>query len=319
MCILSHCKSGSNLIATGVQINETAATNAEFGPPSSNRSLNEQCWHGIRYSDRYYYIDTLKFLARHSLSESALNLFRRHSKHLDVRAHGEMVFPKQGQPYQLNLFPWRFRIELQLPDEIALKALAAQSQLKLTRVELATDFTFDDEQGKYRMLDYFEEHFVHPRQRHNLRKSFDNGGMSTGRRKRGHYFTGYCSLPCRIDGVLDCFHFEARHLGAEDLARIGLRETRDLLAFDHVRYWQKIDRNFLHVDKERFGRFYENRRTGRRRRVSDQAPFLGRSRDFAIGALLYRLDAVDKTGKRTVQQFIKKYGRGPFVTEYPLK
>ena len=101
------------------------------------------------------------------------------------------------------------------------------------------------------------------------------------------------------------------------MAQIGLGKASDLLSFDHTTYWEKIERNFLHVDKERFGRFYENSRTGLRRRVSDQTPFLGRkSKDFAIGAFVYRLDALDITGRRTVQQFIRKYGRGPFVTTY---
>lgn len=301
---------------------KTNASDIRLRAPQANRpaATNKSYWHGIPYADCYRYIDTLKLLAPHPLSEGDLELLGKHSRHLDVRAHGEMIFPKGGQPYQLNIYPWRFRIELQLPDRSALKLLALQSHLKLTRAEFAIDFTFDDERGKYRMLEYFEEHFVHPHQRKNMRKHFDNGGLSTGRRKRGHYFSGYCDRPCRIDGIVDCFHFEGRHLGAEDLAQIGLRQTSDLLNFDHVAYWNKIEEYFLHIDKERFGRFYENRRTGMRRRISPQIPFIGRkSKDFAIGAFLYRLDALDITGKRTVQQFIRKYGRGPFVTTYTAK
>lgn len=314
---LSRCRSRNNPATKKTKASDTKLRALRTNRPAAP---NKNCWHGIPYADCYRYIDTLKFLARHPISDSHLDILRHHSKHLDVRAHGEMVFPKGRQPYQLNIHPSRFRIELQLPDQTALRLLALQSDLKLTRAELAIDFTFDDEQGKYRMLKYFEEHFVHPHQRKNMRKHFDNGGFSTGRRKRGHYFTGYCDLPCRIDGIVDCFHFEARHLGADDLAHIGLRHASDLLTLDHAAYWEKIERNFLHIDKERFGRFYENRRTGKRRRVSDQTPFIGRrSKDFAIGALIYRLDALDITGKRTVQQFIRKYGRGPFVTTYPDK
>ena len=289
--------------------------------PAPNRSdaPDEPRWRGIAYADRYYYFDTLKFLALHPLSEIDQAFLRRHSKHLDIRLHGKMVFPKGREPYQVNIWPERLRIEIQLPDRAALEFLAKIKGLKLTRADIAIDFTFDDASGKHDMFNYFEKHFTQPYQRKEReQKIFDNGGsdagLSTGIREKGHYFTGYNSRECRIDGVVDCFHFESRNHGTRRLARLGLHHPKDLLDFNHAGYWQQIESQFLTVDKERLGRFHRNRQKNLNLRAFEQMPYLGRqSKNYAIGAFLYRFYATDEFGNVSVMQFLRTYGRGPFI------
>jgi hypothetical protein len=278
-------------------------------------ALDSRVWRGIRYADCYGYFDTIKVLSKRPIPEAGLAMLRAHCKHLDVRYHGEWIRPASGKPYQLNIYPWLFRIELHVPDQAALEYLAKRRGLKLTRADLARDFTFDEEEGKHRMLAICEEHFIQPHQRINARISFDNGGMSTGRRNKGRYLTAYADLACRIDGVVDCFHLEYRHLGTQALARLGLHHPRNLRNFNHAGYWTQIDQEqYRMIDKERLGRHHGNRQSGERRHQSDQTPFHGyRSHDRWLGSLLYRIHASDQFGNLSVQSFIKNYGKGPFA------
>jgi hypothetical protein len=270
---------------------------------------------GIRPADCHRYIDTIKCLGKRPIPEADIEMLRSHCKHLDIRPHGAMVFPRSGAPYQINIHPWRFRIEIHLPDPIALEYLARCPGLKLTRVDLAQDWTFDDEQPKLDLFETFAEHLVQPHLKRYARISFDNEGLSTGRRRKGRYFTLYASRACRIDGIVDCLHIECRHLGTQALAQIGLYSPADLLDFDHAAYWHRIEANqLLAIDKEHLGRFHSNRRSNMRRRATDPKPFYGRrSEDHWLGSLLYRIHAMDDRGQVSVQSFLHNYGRGPFV------
>jgi hypothetical protein len=284
--------------------------------PKAFKPLDGACWRGIPAADTYHYFDTVKYLSKRRIPESGEALLRAHSKHLDIRRHGEWVFPKNGKPYQINIWPWLFRIEIQVPDQAALEYLAKRRGLKLTRADPARDFTFDHLHEKDRAFDFLSEHFVQSRQsKKRQRMTFDNGGLSTGRRHRGHYFTFYSSRECRIDGIAECLHQEGRYLGTKALGQIGLHHPRDLLRFDHAEYWSGIEHQLLTIDKERLGRNHTNRYSGERRQQSDQMPFYGRtSEDLWRGSLLYRIHAIDQWGNFSVDQFIRSYGRrGAFV------
>jgi hypothetical protein len=284
--------------------------------PTANpaTALDGARWRGIPIADTYHYFDTLKFLSKRPIPEGAIAMLRAHCKHVDIRPHGSWAHPQSGESYQINIYPWRFRIEVHVPDQVALEYFAKRRGLKLTRADLARDFTFNDEHPKNRMLEIFEEHFIQPHQRVAARISFDNGGMSTGRRYKGRYFSAYISRECRVDGVVDCFHGEYRHLGTQALAQIGIHQPKDLLDFNHAEYWSRIDRQLSAIDRERLGRYHSNRHNQQHSRASDQTPFYGRrSHDQWLGSLLYRIHAIDEYGRRSVQSFIRNYGRGPFL------
>jgi hypothetical protein len=278
-------------------------------------ALDGARWRGIRYADRYRYFDTIKVLSLRPIPEAALVMLRAHCKHVDVRRHNEVLHPKKGKPYQINIYPWLFRIELHVPDQAALEYLAKRRGLKLTRADPAQDWTFDDEQAKLALFDHLAEHFTQPHLKKHKRISFDNGGISTGIKSKGRYFTFYASRECRIDGIVECLHIEGRYLGTEALAHIGLHKSKDLLRFDHAGYWAQIEaQQILAIDAERLGRHHSNRISRERKQHSDPTPFHGyRSHDRWLGSLLYRIHASDEYGNVSVQSFLRNYGRGAFL------
>ena len=276
-------------------------------PPILPTALDAPRYCGIPYVDCHEYFDTVKYLSKKPISEDDVRWLRSHCKHLDIRPHGQMVFPKHGQPYQLNIYPWRFRIEIHVPDREALKFFAKLHSIKVTAVHIARDFTFDDETGNFALLYLYEMHWVQRWQRKRQRISFDNGGLSTGRRRKGHYETCYSSRPCRIDGVVDCFHAERRHLGTKALAQIGIHHPKDLLDFSFPEYHSKKDQSSLiAIDKRVLGRRIRNRMN----KTRDQH---AQAIDLRLGGLLWRIHGTDQFGNASIEQFIRNYGRGSFL------
>lgn len=267
--------------------------------PATDADVRRYC--GIPYVDRYQYFDTVKYLGKTEISEAARAWLRAHCRRLDIRPHGKMLFPPNGEPYQINIHPWRFRIEIHGPDRAALAFFAELPNIKVTAAHIARDFTFDDAAGKSALLDLFEMHWVQRWQRKSKRISFDNGGLSTGRRRKGHYETVYISRPCRIDGIVDCFHGEGRYLGTKGLAQIGICSASDLPGFDFTEYHAEKDRNCLMaIDKRRLGRYARNRM----QKTRDQQ---AHDSDLRLGGLIWRIYSLDQFGNRSVEQFIRSY------------
>jgi hypothetical protein len=273
----------------------------EIAPPLAAEP-DERRFCGIRYLDCYRYLDTVKYLSKGAISEADQHWLRSHCKHLDIRQHGDWLDPQSGTPYQVNIHPWRFRIEIHLPDDDALGYFAKRRGVKVTAAHVARDFTFDDASGKWAMLELFDNHFVQRWQRKWKRISFNNGGMSTGRRGKGSYLTCYVSKPCRIDGIVDCFHGEGRHHGTSALAQIGIHSPADLLHFDHAGYWGQQDQRLKEIDKQRLGRYIRNRMRNTRDQQADHL-------DMRLGGLLFRIHSIDQFGNASVQHFIRQYPR----------
>jgi len=262
---------------------------------------------GIHYSDRYEYFDTVYFQSERLISAEDQWWLEDHCDRLDILQDGQVIGGRTVKVF----YPYRFQIEVHRPDRKGLEYLA-RIDIKLTAVHIARDFTFDDSNGKGALLDFVSKHWVQPHQRKTRRVARfdngqdDNGGGSTGRRGKGHYETYYASEACRIDGVVDCFHSEGRHHGKIALQHIGIDHKFKLLDFDFTEYWRKKDRtSFKGIDIQRLGQYHSNRQRGSRNRKSD--------RDWRIGSVLIRKHAFDWLGNICVQQFIQKYGSGPFL------
>jgi hypothetical protein len=282
--------------------------------PISETDADERRFCSIPYADSYFYFDTVKYLSKSEIAGADMAWLHRACKRVDIRAHGQWVRPKNGEPYQINIYPYRFRIEVHVPypkrgltdlrdltDLSVLEFFAKLPDTKVTAAHIARDFTFDDEAGISAMLELFEMHWVQRWQRKHERISFDNGGLSTGRRSKGYYETVYISRPCRIDGVVACFHGEGRHLGTAALAQIGINSASDLLDFDFTKYHSQKDQSSLKaIDKHRLGRYARNRTQKTRDREADAA-------DLRIGGLIWRIYSLDDFGNRSVEQFIRSY------------
>ncbi|MET4033591.1 MULTISPECIES: hypothetical protein [unclassified Bradyrhizobium] len=272
---------------------------------------------GIPYQDVHRYFDTLKYLTKTEISATDQAWLRTCCKFVDIRVHGDWIVPKRGAPYQLNIWPWRFRVEVHVPypEQVlrnldVLKFFANLPNTKVTAAHIARDFTFADEFAKTAMLEVFYTHYFQPWQHDHEWKTFfqrvnplcgELTGFSTGRRGRGNYFTCYVSQHCRIDGSADCLHGEGRHHGAKALKQIRICSPQDLIEFDHLVYWREKDLQTLRrLDKQRLGQFLRNRSD----RTRDQS-FM--SCDLRFGGFMWRFHAVDSWDCFSVQQFIRSY------------
>lgn len=273
---------------------------------------------GIPYVDCYRYFDSALLLSKTLLGAADQWWLKKHCKDFRILWDGQLFFDERRKRWrEIRVYPpYRFRFEGHLPDDEArefLAHLALNGDRKLIAAHPTRDFTFDHRRSaKGQMLEFFNEHWVQPHQRKDRpairfdNGSIDNGGGSTGRRGKGYYFTHYASEHCRIDGIVECFHIESRHQGKQSLAKIGINSPLDLLNFDHEAYWQKADRVSLKkIDVQRLGQHHSNRQRGSRERPSD--------RHRRIGGVLIRKYGLDQFGNICVQQFVQRYGRGPFL------
>ena|ERR1700754_3731758 len=269
-------------------------------------------WHGIPYVDCYHYFDTLYFLSEFPLGSHDAYWLEQHCKRLRIFKDGEILYGKVSAKYPrgrkriIRVFPpYRFLIEAHVPDREALELLV-RHPLKLIAAHPARDFTFDHEQDKLAMLALFERCWRQPYQRQDRDAVRYDLGLSTGRRPKGRYDTAYASKPCRIDGIVECFHHDGRDLGSAVLRRIGLGETLNLLNFDFAGYFRKKDQDSLRdIDLKRLGQYHRNRQRRSRSRQADE--------DQRLGGLIFRIHAIEPDGEFSIRAFIRNYGNGPYV------
>ncbi len=287
-------------------------------PPLPPTAPDGRRYCSIPYEECHHYFDTAHFISKRLIAAEDRWWLEEHCDRIDILWDGQLFFDKRRKSWReiCVYYPHRFRIEIQVPDDEArvfLARLCLTGDFKLVTAHPARDFNFDHRRNdKGDMHDLFNEHWVQPHQRKDRSAvrfdngSNDNGGGSTGRRGKGHFFTHYASEHCRIDGIVECFHIEGRYLGKQALAKIGIDTASDLINFDHEALWRKADQACLkEIDVQRLGQYHSNRRRGSRQRQSD--------RHRRIGGLLIRKYGLDQFGNICVQQFIQRYGRGPFL------
>ncbi|HEY6328714.1 MAG TPA: hypothetical protein VI756_05210 [Blastocatellia bacterium] len=222
-------------------------------------------------------------------------------------------------------FDWRYRQSLDIfrPTLSALRFLAGlDNSVLFNYVEIACDFIFIDPHAVQRCLKLFRASFLQAWHRLTMQVKAYAQGFTTrdtpepGERRTGQWFQYYIDRPCRLTQDPYCFHFECKHQGVQFLRRIGLRHPRDLIKFDFDDYFAR--RMILYrLDLERLGRYDDNRRTGRKRRTSQIETYSSVSFnvDFWRGAILYRrLSAHPDSTDNSLQQFVDRYRRGPFLT-----
>jgi hypothetical protein len=206
------------------------------------------------------------------------------------------------------------------PSQEALEWLAKREDVLLTFVELALDYTTSDEWLKLALANAFNKHFVQRWHRSRESKIFNNfyGNANTGPRKPGLRFQWYTDLHSKATGEVNCFHLEAKCQGGAALRRIGIYHPRDLIQFDHGKFWRaQLTGSFFDCDHERLGRNNSNKRDGTKRRT----PRLSRSKngyvynfDASAGSVLWRVYARHPDeGHFSAQRFVDSYGRGPYL------
>jgi hypothetical protein len=222
-------------------------------------------------------------------------------------------------------FDWRYRqcLDISQPTPSALHFLARlENNVLFNYVEISCDFIFATPHAVQRCLKLFRDSFLQSWHRFTMQVEAYPQGYTTrkppesGERRTGQWFQYYIDRLCRLTQDPYCFHFEGKHQGVQFLQRIGLRHPRDLTNFDFDGYF--AEKMILYrLDLERLGRYEDNRRTGRKRRTSQIVTHgsLSFNVDFWRGAIFYRrLSAHSDSNDSSLQQFVDRYGRGPFLT-----
>jgi hypothetical protein len=218
---------------------------------------------------------------------------------------------------------YRQKIDLFQPSPTALQLLGEfdEGVSLVNYAEIACNLIFSNELATARVVDDFEVGFLQPHHG-KMRAEIYPQGFSTrrtperGQRRAGRWFVFYGDRPCKLTDAPHCFHFEGRHEGADAVRRIGINRAQDLGSFDFDAYFTQ--RMVLHaLDVERLGRYDANKSSHSRRRHAHVEGFGLVKYNFDRrrgGALYHVLSVHEDQSERSLQQFVDRYGRGPFLT-----
>jgi hypothetical protein len=216
------------------------------------------------------------------------------------------------------------KLEIYQPSDGALQCLARLPyDVLLNYLEVTCDFIMADEAANQRLLEAFKRGFLQPWHRSKRARSYPNGGYTTricpapGERRTGCWFEAYIDKPNKLSGEVNCFHIEGRYEGRQLLRSVRIEHPRDLVDFDFDQYFSK-HLKLYHMDHERLGRYHHNKLSKAKRRRISIGPY-GYNCDRARGMVLYRALSVDEDGEDcSLQSFVDRYGRGPFLTRPPV-
>jgi hypothetical protein len=260
------------------------------------------------------YIDALHVWLKQPISNKERRWLDRHCGKLrTVRQLPGVKEPAWFDPSYKQTF------RLFQPSQEALKWLAKRDDVLLTFVELALDYSTDDERSKLALADAFNKHFVQRWHRSRESKILNAfyGNANTGPRKPGLRFQWYTDFHSKVTGEVNCFHLEAKCQGTAALRRLGINRPRDLIQFDHGKFWRaQLSGAFFDCDHERLGRYNSNKLNGTKRRCTPipQTTRYVYNRDASGGTLLWRVYARHPDeGHFSMQRFVDHYGRGPFL------
>lgn len=290
-------------------------------------------WHpggGSNPREGYAHFDKITFRMRKKLTAKQMQLLRNNAESVDQRI---------GRPIRGSDHAWLLTIVN--PCQKALEFVARRSDVFCNYVEAALDIPTRDKASGMQLVDVFDRHFVQPHH-HNSETNTQEFGSYTRGNKPGLRYVWYGDKPSKVSGQA-CLHVEARAHGLPAVRRIGIRDPRDLLTFDHVEFWRKR-LNLFTIDHERLGRWHSNK-LNKSRRQQPQTIQRGAFRynvDAGLGRALFRAQAetpaferycagivptdteyepqpTDHKGNpcrlidRSVQRFVDVVGRGPFL------
>ena len=250
------------------------------------------------------HFDKVAFRSRTAPNKAQLAVLRANTRWVGVRL---------GHPIRDS--DRRFLIILTVPRQPAL-ALAEELGWLPNYFEAAVDNIVSEWEQALELHYFLDETFVHSwhgKQRlirvSPLGADDPHATTYTGQPKAGRLFAWY-SRPSKITDE-PCLHLESRHRGVAACRRAGVYTAADLIHFDHLAYWQR-NLACYRIDFDQLGRSNTNKSEGRRR----QKP---REDDAAKGSRLFRaLSAHENQEMRSVQRFIDRYGRGPFLQRYDV-
>jgi hypothetical protein len=172
------------------------------------------------------------------------------------------------------------RLQLNQPTHEAIQSLISLADSHLTYVEVALDWTFDDEEVRDAAFAFVVRHHVKRWHRDQGIRFVKGVTRYTGPRSARTVLASYADRHCKISGELYCVHLEWRMRGVETLRRAGITCVADLLKLDHRRFWQdRLLMRDLHLRD--LGRMYNIHVAGKGYRRGPWITFSGQNKQFA--------------------------------------
>jgi hypothetical protein len=292
-----------NNIVERRRLEQPAARRAVLRPtrnyPDARTRLNESPWNLPAYA--YFHVVRL-WLTR--------PLNRHQKRHLRAFCRKVKIFDWRC------LFAPQFcqRITLYQPQREALELLATlDGTILVNYVECALDLIVPADSDVDPSLDYIRNTVLlshHTGVAKRYVSGFTSRQLPEGQRRAGSWYHAY-SAPCKLTGEIPCIHLETMHQSARHVRRIGIHQAGDLVDFDFARHFAGL--RLFELDLERLGRYDSNQRAGSRRQ-KPRFDSAGNNLDTLRGTRLYNDRALDDDGEYlSLQTFIQRYGRGPFL------
>src|SRR4051794_27422526 len=180
----------------------------------------------------YWYIDSLQLWLTKPLSSGQFRSLRSKCGSVHVW-NGPAPWPSS----------YVQRLQLGQPSLEALQFLSGIIRdAHLNAVEIALDWVFEDEEALDDAFEFACRHHVkHHHRDQGVRFYPGKKGRTrySGPRNAPNVLAIYADRPCRITGEFHCLHFDWRIKGSAALRRAGISSVRDLLGFNHGRFWVK--------------------------------------------------------------------------------
>jgi len=267
------------------------------------------------------YVDRLRVWTPDRLSRRQLDQIER--------ACEGGLHPVEGPaPFGPSPGYYRWKLESEQPPLAALKLFARLDDGAIVNaLEIAADVRAPDPVSNAALLTLFQNHCLQCGHRstmvpHVYRRGSQATGFTTrktrakGTRRTGTWLQCYNDRECRFTERPDCCHFEYKFESVQSTRRIrssgsqssAICHPRDLLTFD-LGGWLASRLSFYVVDPGRLGRYDYNRCSGSRRQRTTDA-------DVRRGTRLYDGLSRHEDGQHSLQRFVDKYGRGPFLVPF---
>jgi hypothetical protein len=245
---------------------------------------------------------------------------------LPYRVDSETLVTLQSQcgyfshKYEPARFDYRFkhRLVFRQPNDAALKWIASQTEALINQVEIAVDYTFVKKAFRNDAFEFLHRHLVRRwhgklqkiklvvkgRKKKKLKPYEIEGSPTRYDAYRAPNKTVlYRNKYSRITGELNCLHLEWHVNGKEAVRATGIFTGRDLLKFNHHKFWK--ERLLLYdviEDDDRVGRYIDNFVTKKKRR--QPGPLDGRRGHVILASELTMQELVDRYGQCRIQRLM---------------
>jgi hypothetical protein len=155
------------------------------------------------------------------------------------------------------------RLEFKQPSDAVLRWIGTRADGLINYVEVALDFIYASAEERDAADKFFDRHIVRRWHGRNQEiRRFHNVVRYDGPRTARNSLKQYSEDHSRITGELYCLRVEWRINGAQAARAAGIIRPRDVLTFNHRKFWKKR-LVLVAVDAGRLGRLLRNELTAR--------------------------------------------------------